>query len=152
MFGLIEYQGNYVNAGIWTATEPTMGVVSACLPSLRPLFKRLVSNTYKGPYFGSSRNKSAQNYGSGNSSRYMWSSNKGEDGDLRSFTRLEERPDETSTAWGHTIHVHGGRNKRGSPEDQVSLEEMQTPSRRIKVKTEVTLTSTERLEYRDQLF
>lgn len=82
----------------------------------------------------------------------MWSRNKGEDSDIRSFTRLDERPEENSDAWGHTIQVHGGRDKRGNPEDQVSLEEMQTPSRRIKVKTEVTLISTERLEYRDQLF
>jgi len=152
MFGLTGYQGNYVNAGIWTATEPTMGVVSACLPSLRPLFKRLVSNTFKGPTFRSSRNKSAQDYGSGNSPRYMWSRKKGDDGGLRSFTRLEERPEEISETWGHTIHVYGGKNEPGNQEDQISLEEMQIPSRRIKVKTEVTLISTERLEYRDQLF
>lgn len=134
-----------------------MGVVSACLPSLRPLFKRLVSNTYQGPTFKSSRNESAQNYGSGNSSQHMWSRNKGDDGDLRSFTRLEERPEEITEAWGHTIQVHGGKSKRGNTgtgpaDDQLSLEEMHTPSRRIKVKTEVTLISTERLEYRDQLF
>lgn len=148
----VDLTWNYVNAGIWTATEPTMGVVSACLPSLRPLLKRLVSNTYHGPTFKSTRNKSAQNYGSGTSSRYMWSRGKGEDGDLRSFTRLEETGVESETPWGHNVHVHGGKKQRGNPDDQISLEEMQTPSRRIKVKTEVTLISTERLEYRDQLF
>ena len=129
-----------------------MGVVSACLPSLRPLAKRLVSNTYKGPSFKSTRNKSVQEYGSGNSSRHMWSRSKGEESGFRSFTRLEEGAEDNSATWGHTIQVHGGRTKNGSPTDQVSLEEMQTPSRRIKVKTEVTLISTERLEYRDQLF
>ncbi len=137
----MSIQGNYVNAGIWTATEPTMGVVSACLPSLRPLLKRLVSNTYHGPTFKGTS-------GSGTSSRYMWS----KDGDLRSFTRLEETGVESNTPWGHNVHVHGGKKQRGNPDDQISLEEMQTPSRRIKVKTEVTLISTERLEYRDQLF
>lgn len=127
----MNMQGRYVNAGIWTATEPTMGVVSACLPSLRPLLKRLVSNTYHGPTFKGTRNKSAQDYGSGTSSRYMWSRNKGEDGTLRSFTRLEETGVESNTTWGHNAHVHGGRKQRGNPDDQISLEEMQTPSRRI---------------------
>ena len=122
-----------------------MGVVSACLPSLRPLLKRLVSNIYHGPTFKSTRNKSAQDYGSGTSSRHMWSRNKGEDGDLRSFTRLEETGAEGDTPWGHNVHVHRGKKKRGEPDDQISLEEMQTPSRRIKANTEVTLISTERL-------
>lgn len=148
----MNVQGNYVNAGIWTATEPTMGVVCACLPSLRPLLKRLVSNTYHGPTFKGTRNKSAQNYGSGTSSRNMWNRSKGADGDLGSFTRLEEAHARNSTPWGHNVHVHGGKKQSGNPEDEISLEEMQTPSRRIKVKTEVTLISTERLEYRDQLF
>ena len=129
------------------ATEPTMGVVSACLPSLRPLLKRLVSNTYHGPTFRSTRNKSAQEYGSGTSSRYMWSRNKGEDGDLRSFTRLEETGVKGNTPWGHKVHVHCGKKKHGSPDDQISLDEMQTPSRRIKVKTEVTLISTGELYF-----
>ena len=85
----------------------------------------------------------------------MWSRSKGYEGDdrdMRSFTRLEEN--QVHEPWGHTIQVHGGRKPGGvgpSP-DQVSLEEMQTGSRRIRVKTEVTLISTERLEYRDQLF
>lgn len=132
-------QGNYVNAGIWTATEPTMGVVCACLPSLRPLLKRLVSNTYRGPTFKGTKNKSAQGYGSGTSSPYMWNRNKGEDGDVGSFTRLEERVVENDTPWGHNVRVHGGKKQRGNLDDQIRVEEMQAPSRRMKVKTEVTL-------------
>lgn len=128
-----------------------MGVVSACLPSLRPLFKRLVSDTYRGPTFKGSRNRSAQEHISSSSSRYMWSRNKGDEGDLRSFTRLEESGGEQNTSWGHNTTVLGGRRQHETS-DQISLEEMQASSRRIKVKTEVTLISTERLEYRDQLF
>lgn len=105
-----------------------------------------------GPTFKSTRNKSAQDYGSVTSSRYMWSRNKGEDGDLRSFTRLEETGVEGNTPWGHNVHVHGGKKKHGNPDDQISLEEMQTPSRRIKVKTEVTLISTGKLYLPTNLF
>jgi len=130
-----------------------MGVVSACLPSLRPLFKRIFSGTYHGPTFRSRTCKSAQDYGSGTtSSKHIWSRSKGEDPDLRSFARLEEPVGETNTPWGHNVHVHGGRNQRPAGEDQISLEEIQPPIGGIKVKTEVTLISNKRFEYRDQLF
>ncbi|KAI4277218.1 MAG: hypothetical protein LQ337_001932 [Flavoplaca oasis] len=33
---------NYVPAAIWSAAEPSVAVVSACLPSLRPLFVRVI--------------------------------------------------------------------------------------------------------------
>ena len=131
-----------------------MGVVSACLPSLRPLFKRLVSNTYRGPTFEASRTKSAQDYGSNTSSRYIWSHNKGASVNLnsRNFSQLDDTGNEPNSNWGFNVHVHGGKDKHAGYEDQIDLEDMQTPERRIKVKTEVTLISTERMEYRDQLF
>lgn len=145
---------NYINAAIWTATEPSMGVISACLPSMRPLFTRIFSGTYRGPTFKSTRGKSAQDYGSGTSGRYMWSDSKGSTVDSRSFSRLEDVANDSNdnTLWGFNVLVHGGKNSNGNPSDQVSLEEMQTPARRIKVRTEVTLISTQRFEYRDQLF
>ena len=34
--------GNYVGVGIWSAVEPSIGLVSACLPSMRFLLKLLV--------------------------------------------------------------------------------------------------------------
>ena len=141
--GLMNMQGNYVNAGIWTATEPTMGVVSSCLPSLRPLLRSLVSTTYHGP---------TCNHGSGTCSRYMWSRNRAGDSACKTFTRLEETGIESNTRWGHNVQVHGGKKQHDSSDDQIGLEEMETPSRGIKVKTEVTLISSERLEYKDQLF
>ena len=36
--------GNYVEAAIWSAVEPNVAVISACLPMLRPLLKRLSEN------------------------------------------------------------------------------------------------------------
>ena len=84
----------------------------------------------------------------------MWSDSKGSTVDSRSFSRIEDvaNDDKDNTSWGFNVLVHGGKNRNGNPSDQVSLEEMQTPARRIKVRTEVTLISTQRFEYRDQLF
>lgn len=150
----VDLTWNYINAAIWTATEPSMGVISACLPSMRPLFNRIFSGTYRGPTFKSTRGKSAQDYGSGTSGRHMWSDSKGSTVDSRSFSRLEDVANDSrdNNSWGFNVLVHGGKNTNGNPSDQVSLEEMQTPARRIKVRTEVTLISTQRFEYRDQLF
>ena len=180
-----------------------MGIVSACLPSLRPLFKKIFTGTYKGPSFRNLSNNATKSLPppdfstSGTFSikpHHMWSRNGGrgdgmmlgsngtdDQGDLQSFTRLEE----LDGPWGHNVHVQGGRgdsrsqspagggggggftNDKGAARmgstgrgavtygggsDQISLEEMQLPSRSIKVKTEVTLISTQRLDYRDHLF
>ena len=147
---LIDKLGNYVNSGIWTAVEPSMGVVSACLPSLRPLFKMIVSGTYKGPTFLSrTAGKSAQDYSSGtNFSIHLWSRNKDHGQDLSRFTRLEEQPaNEPENAWGHIVHVDVGGN-----EDNSGSDDLPTLKRQIRVKTEVTLISSQRLEYRDELY
>ena len=149
---LLTSLGNYVNAAIWTACEPSMGVVSACLPSLRPLFKRIFRGTYRGPTFRSRSGKSLRDYGSGSSARHAWTSSKNETDDTKNFSRLEEAPDERHASWGHNVEVQGGRQGRHGGDDDISLVEMHMPIKRIKVKTEVTLISTERLEYRDQLF
>ena len=140
-----------VNAAIWTAVEPAIGVVSACLPSLRPLVKMIFSGSYKGPRFGST-NKNGQAYSSGtNFSKSKWGRGNNDDGqDLSSFTRLEDQQpiNEPEPAWGHNAHVDGPRKG-----DKISLDDLGAPSsRQIRVKTEVTLISTSRLEYKDQLF
>ncbi|KAG8525431.1 uncharacterized protein KY384_009075 [Bacidia gigantensis] len=77
---------------------------------------------------------------------------KSEADDLRNFSKLDEAPNETHNSWGHNVQVQGGRFGRPGADDDVSLAEMQVSPKRIKVKTEVILISTERLEYRDQLF
>ncbi|KAL8636285.1 MAG: hypothetical protein Q9228_006308, partial [Teloschistes exilis] len=41
-FALLALVRNYVPAATWSAAEPSVAVVSACLPSLRPLFVRIV--------------------------------------------------------------------------------------------------------------
>lgn len=143
-------QGNYVNAGIWTAVEPSMGVVSACLPSLRPLFKKIFSGTHQGPtLFSRTTGKSAQLSSSETRfSQLKWKLHQAGEQDMSNFTRLEERSiNELEPAWGHNVRVAGG----GS-DGNISLDETGLPSKQIRVKTEVTLISRHRLEYQDQLY
>lgn len=139
-----KHQGNFVNAAIWTATEPCMGLVSACLPSLRPLVTLLVSGSHRGPPM-----KSAQATGSSTSSRMMWRSTNGnEDG---TFTRLEEPDKENNHRWGLSVSVRGGRNNHSSSAvDNISMEEMNVPPNGIKVKTEVVMVTSDRLDYHDR--
>ncbi|KAL2046064.1 hypothetical protein N7G274_001511 [Stereocaulon virgatum] len=139
----------YVNASIWNTTNATMGVVGACIPSLRPLFKRLVSDTYHGPEF-----KGDHDYGSNASSRFIWSPSKGANVDSRprKFSRLHDTGTDPNANWGFDVHVHGGRSRHAGYEDEMDMEAMETPERRIMVKTEVTLISSARMDYMDQLF
>ena len=140
---LTVLKGNYVDAAIWTACEPAMGVVSACLPSLRPLW----SLAWKGSWRGPTR-KSAQ----GNtSSTSVWRSLSGtDDKDLRSFTRLEDA--EGLNQWGTNATIHGGRRNpnHGEPQE-LSPDFIPLPERGIMVKREI-LISTSVLEYQDRLF
>ena len=141
-----DLSGNFVNAAIWTATEPCMGVVSACLPSLRPLVALLYSGSHRGPPV-----KSAQASGSSTSSRMRWRSNNGND--EGTFTRLEESANETNLPWGHTVSVHGGSSyQKRSPTENISMDDMNVPADSIQVKTEVIVVSSNRLDYHDRLY
>ncbi len=152
---------NYIDAAIWSAAEPCMGVIAACMPSLRPLIAVLVRGTHRGPTMHSRFAPKDTT----NSIRPVWS-RRDTDGyvmdqiDGKGFTRLEEP---TSPGWGyrgvgHDVHVKGGRMKRkksflagaSAEDDQVSMEEM-VPQNGIKVKSEVTIT-TGHWEYNDRIF
>lgn len=65
------------------------------------------------------------------------------------FTRLEE----TQDRWGHNANIHGGKNKGRTGEDEISLEEMGSPTKGkgIRVRNEVTVTS-EAWDYKDRLY
>lgn len=123
-----------------------MGVVSACLPSLRPLW----SLAWKGSYHGPAR-KSAQGNSSSTSSRIMWRSmTSNEDKELRSFTRLEDG--EAETRWGINATIHGGQRKPSHGEPQGSSpDDIPLPERGIRVKTELLISSAP-IAYQDKLF
>ena len=71
------------------------------------------------------------------------------------FTRLEEgRPprDQSQDRWGHDVNVRGGKkNRAANGEEDISMEELNPTDTRIRVKNEVTVTSTA-WDYKDKVF
>ena len=138
------HTGYYVPIAIWTAAEPSIAVVSACLPSLRPLFVRVV-------WGGTHRPKSAASrYGSNSLHKAPYG-----DG---SFNRLHEsdRSGSHGSPWtNHNVNVYGGRRAGDAESDEVELgnqDHFETPMNRIRAKTTVVLTISERVEFQDDLF
>ncbi|KAL2036834.1 hypothetical protein N7G274_010377 [Stereocaulon virgatum] len=144
---------NYVNAAIWSAAEPSMGVIAACIPSLRPLVAYSWRGIHKDPTILTK--KSDQATTSSGSSRMMWPSRVHGEDLVGGFTRLEEgrlRRDQTQDRWGHDVNVRGGKSNRASNvEGNVSLEELNSHHTGIRVKNEVTVTSTA-WNYKDKVF
>lgn len=120
-----------------------MGVIAACIPSLRPLFSTIWKGKPSGPTMVS---KSAQATTSSGSSRMIWPVRTHEE-PVGGFTRLEDGQER----WGHAANAHGGKNNGRSGEDEISLEAINEPNRGIRVKNEVTVTS-EAWDYKDRLY
>ncbi|KAI4276161.1 MAG: hypothetical protein L6R38_005729 [Xanthoria sp. 2 TBL-2021] len=130
---------NYVPAATWSAAEPSVAVVSACLPSLRPLFVRLIwGGTHRPKPVTPPRRSVAS-----------WRSKSvGGGGTQGSFNRLQElSSDGTQSPWRqNSVAVIGGKadEEYGTTDD--------VPWNRIRAKTEVVLTISERVDWKDDLF
>ncbi|KAL8890628.1 MAG: hypothetical protein Q9192_005843 [Flavoplaca navasiana] len=135
---------NYINAGIWSALEPSMAVICACIPSLRPLFS-LASRSLRNsnvPSFSTPRIVGGKFTGPSSSKQRTWpGSGRGKMSDGM-FSQLDEGGADDTKPLGHDVSVYGG----GEAEEGVEL-----PERGIQVKTEVRVSS-EGLEYRERLF
>lgn len=132
-----------------------MGVIAACIPSLRPLVALLWKGTYRGPTMPSSGKGSEQatTSASSGSSRMIWPVRTKEDVQpAGGFTRLEDpiNPGKRDR-WGHETEARGGKPGGGTASDEISLEEMNAGDGRIKVKEEVTVTSYA-WDYKDRLY
>ncbi|KAL9581923.1 MAG: hypothetical protein Q9212_003598 [Teloschistes hypoglaucus] len=129
---------SYINVGIWGALEPSLGVICACIPSLRPLFRFAAHGFSKPSHYSSSKDKFLPN----NMKRRTWpgSITKVSDG---KFSQISEQQEDTAP-FGHGVEVHGGGVEPGR--DGIEL-----PEHGISVKTEITVT-TVGLEYRDRLY
>ncbi|KAL8644847.1 MAG: hypothetical protein Q9210_007041 [Variospora velana] len=125
---------NYINGALWAVAEPSVAVICACLPSLRPLF----ATTYNAMSRIPKRVSISHSSRSG-----RWIKGKlGKDNDNgEQFSRLDEW-EEQNKPMGHDVSVHGG--------EEVEMGEV--PREGIQVKTEVVLVSSERLDYEDRLF
>ena len=148
---LTKTTGNYTDSAIWSAAEPCMGVISACLTTLRPLISILTRGTSRA--IGSGRlstvhKSSAQDNSSASSRMNMaWRSRS----DDNTFNRLEDPTETTRPKWGHETHVRGGKAKNPRASD-ISLAEMNVPEGGIRVKDEVLVTSSDWLDYKHEVF
>ncbi|KAL8948387.1 MAG: hypothetical protein Q9222_005428 [Ikaeria aurantiellina] len=150
---------NYVPAATWSAAEPSIAVVSACLPSLRPLFVRIV--------WGGTHRPKPPPLPSHRPSIHSWRSTKHKSGTgtQGSFNRLQElssdgggggRPQPWRT---NSVAVFGGRDKRRGSANDDAFEEGSdggggeaVPWNRIRAKTEVVVNISERVDWQDDLF
>ncbi|KAL8831105.1 MAG: hypothetical protein Q9191_001054 [Dirinaria sp. TL-2023a] len=134
---------NYINAGIWSALEPNMAVVCACIPSLRPLITIVTRGVFNHPLV-----KSTMKSGSSTLSKRGWGSLNGRttDGLPSRFSHLDEQDD--LRPLGHGVFVRGGRLNDGSPD----MEDVEIPQHGINVRTEITLETSDRLIYNDRLY
>ena len=133
--------GYYVPIAIWTSAEPSIAVVSACLPSLRPLFVRIIwggTHRPKPAIYPSSNSRNATNV------------------DDSSYNRLQEADALGSTPWAkHNVKVYGGRRQGDEESDEVELGgagPLETPMNRIRMKPTVVLTVSDRVDFQDDLF
>ena len=117
-----------------------MAVICACIPSLRPLASVAGKGFAKAPLVRNTLRST-----SGVSSRRMWESGKSRPSD-GTFSQLEE-PDDLRPL-GHDVSVRGGPVD-GNPAAAEALE-MSQPG--ITVRTEVILSTSDRLLYNDRLF
>ena len=127
-----------------------MGVISACIPSLRPLVSLITRGTTRGIGVSKTGKSSFQDISSGASRMVRRSYEDGREG---YFERLED-PNESGhrPQWGHETNVRGGMVGGRGAVDEVSLEEMNVPVGGIRVKDEVVVTSSDWLEYKDKVF
>ena len=140
----------YVNSAIWSAAEPAMGVIAACLPPLRPLASLICHGSHRGPSLDCSSAKNTQT-GTNSSSKTLWTPPRGdmEDADRGgAFTRSIEAG---AGVWGHNTNINGGMRPKRDGLDDVSLEELNPGAGVIRVKNEVLIT-TEKWDYKDSLY
>lgn len=74
----------------------------------------------------------------------------------RSFNRLLDGGKSTPGSWTNTVAVYGGKRVQGTEDEILQLaslrEEAETPMNRIRAKTTVVLTVSERVDWQDNLF
>ena len=117
-----------------------MAVVCACIPSLRPLFSVVGRGFSHPPLIRSSMTSTS----AASTSKRIWGSGvRQSDGD---FSQLDESDD--MRPLGHGVSIQGGKGGAGQGDE----EGIDLPENRIAVQIEVTLETTDRLEYNDRLF
>lgn len=132
---------------LWTTAEPSIAVVTACLPSLRPLFAHLFPTAAHRP------SRTTDNtFGSTKTLTSTWpSASKYHDSSINSLSEEGN----TAAAWENRVDVYGGKDSLGAEEDSLELvnpKETDIPRNRIRADTTITLTISDRIGWQDHLF
>ncbi|KAL8787406.1 MAG: hypothetical protein Q9195_007781 [Heterodermia aff. obscurata] len=118
-----------------------MAVVCACIPSLRPLATIITQGVFNHPLMKSA----VQSTPSGTSSRRIWGSSTGKASDS-AFSHLDESDD--MRPLGHGVSVSAG----GLRGEQSEGENVELPHNGISIKTDIVVSTTDRLDYNDRLY
>ncbi|MCJ1274922.1 hypothetical protein MMC21_002720 [Puttea exsequens] len=148
---------NFVGVANWSAVEPCVGVIGACIPSLRPLFTVL----FRQPFDKSAKGASSSSGSGSHPSSHGW--NTGDD--KRPFSPLhDERGNELRNfenalrshdyivpegRW-KDMHRYSARIVDWRPED--GEEQQPPPLKGIRVRTDIVLSRSDPLPYNDRLF
>ena len=85
---------------------------------------------------------------------FRWRS--GRKTDDRSFNRLPDSGNIKIGSWTNNVAVYGGKSAQGTGEESLELEspreELETPMNRIRAKTTVVLTVSQRVDWQKDLF
>ncbi len=163
---LADPMWNYVNAALWSATEPSVAICCACLTTLRPLFHVLFTG----------RPADTTKYStSSSSSRALWRRSKLAEAGRKSFNRLDDADPAGDDEWRHRVFVQGGQTPEGNVEMEGGMlgsgggragggkrgkgdgrgaktVQVQPPKQGIQVTTEVMWSSSDRIDYQGRLF
>ena len=154
---------------VWTAAEPSAAVISACLPSLRPLFVRgIFRGCTRRSYKPSSSSTSSHN-------RNLLHSPLGHNEKSRAHfrrlqdSRIRDQSQQLSGANEVEIQARKGRenydwagqeeydlgeargaSRKNRPES--TIVDSEVPAGRIRARTEVVISISERVDWKDDLF
>ena len=140
----METLGSFVTPAVWTTAESSITVVNACLPSLRPLFARVIWRKSYRAGAGSQPNQRTL-------TATWWNGNNGSS-DGAAFKQLRDATSEWGRSKNIAVSVHGGRAVGGEEHDIGDTDSQPgTPLKGIMVKTTVVQEISERLNYHDEL-
>ena len=143
---------NYVDTAIWSAAEPSIAVVCACLPSLRPLMARLI--------LGHGHQRATSHPSQRSLSKSWISGSKDWDSQPSgNFNRLRESDSSMNglhQPWLRNVAVSGGPKGEAMGESygmegpRVRQSQYDVPEGGIRIKTTITVTET--VDWRSDLF
>ncbi|KAL9614954.1 MAG: hypothetical protein Q9167_000596 [Letrouitia subvulpina] len=132
----LDLDWNFALVGVWTLTESNMAIVSACLPSLKPILSLLVTGSAK-PSYGSSHGYSYNkgDFSSSSRSRSRGDASGGDETESRhNFVHLAGEPGKSPHDRSNSSTVISGGH-----DEVLQLKNMGSTTHGIEVRNEVKL-------------